>query len=259
MTLGRRSALLFAATLAVAAYAFLGERERAAAKPGPSRFKPFTLTEQELYFSKGDAVPKEVDHVVARRADGSLVRSFVVTGSDSPDGTEGTHVMILNVPSRLQITLESFTRSSMTRKLSKEKLDSRLSDEPFCDGLAKAARRKAGADSQTVLGYRVFPVREKNRDWISEKWVAPVLDCYPLKETVQFLDSSGQEDGHNLTMVKTVKEGEPSSELFLVPGDYTERSPAEVEKIYASKYPGHELYGKMLPNIERSYDESRDH
>jgi hypothetical protein len=80
-------------------------------------------------------VTKEVDYTIARRIDGSPLRSFVVKDSDSPDGNEREAVFIWDIPSRHNVMLEPFTKSVMTQVLSPKEI------ADFLNSQKRAARQ----------------------------------------------------------------------------------------------------------------------
>jgi hypothetical protein len=114
-------------------------------------------------------------------------------------------------------------------------------EKPGCtsDELALA---KASDAPVYILGYLVIPITtSESDDDGGTKWIAPALDCYPLKETQ--LSSRGS---HNEITVTAVAEGEPSATLFAVPANYIERPPSQVDAEYWTMYNEH-----LFDNVRR--------
>jgi hypothetical protein len=106
----------------------VGSGARSQSSPRSPAFRPFLISEREIHFSHMNVV-KEVDYRTARRADGSLVTSFIIKDSDSPDGSEGNAVFIWDIPSRKNIMLEPFTKSAMTQIRSAKEMADFLSSQ----------------------------------------------------------------------------------------------------------------------------------
>lgn len=212
------------------------------------QFKPFVLYEQELNFSGNNVVAKEVDYTIARRADGSSMKSFTV--SDSPNGQEGKAVFIWDVSARQDMMLEPFTRSVMTQHRSAAEIADFVRSES-CPDLIPSPNN--GQPPTTMLGHNVIRVEEK---WDTEEivsWIAPDLDCYPLQKTVRPLDAKFNGDYQTTTVTK-IEEGAPRNSLFTVPADYPELSPLQLEEEYSAKFPGHRFFGREgAENAERQY------
>jgi hypothetical protein len=213
-------------------------------------FKPFILSERVTHFSRSDMVVKYVDYTIARRSDGSLVRSFIVKDSDSPDGSEGNAVFIWDVPSRQNIMLEPFTKSAMTQIRSPKEMADFLSSQKACTGAMLS--EKGDRSTEKLLGYPVIRVEETSTIMHTVSWVAPELDCFPLRQTVALLDAK-HAGLHHDTVVSKIEEGEPPSYIFVVPREYSERSPVEIQTEYARKYSGRQFWGTTVDNAERQY------
>ena len=61
-----------------------------------------------------------------------------------------------------------------------------------------------------------------------EEWLAPGLDCLPLRVSATLQDSNGSVIGRDVEDVSSVRLGEPDGSLFEVPSQLTERSPSQV-------------------------------
>ena len=217
-------------------------------------FQPFTASERVTHFSRMNAV-KDVDYTIARRADGSLVRSFIVKDLDSPDGNEREAVFIWDVSSRHSIMLEPFTKSAMTQLLSPKEIADFVSSQKACSDAILSSSGDRSAEQ--LLGHPVVRVEETSSTIHTVRWVAPDLDCFPLRQTVALLDSK-HAGLHHDDVVTKIEEGNPPNSMFAVPPEYTERSPLEIQAEYARKYGGVRFFGTTVDDAERQYRQHRD-
>jgi hypothetical protein len=228
----------------------LGSEARAKSGPPSPVFKPFILSERVTHFSQSDAAVKYVDYTIARRSDGSLVRSFIVKDSDSPDGSEGNAVFIWDVPSRQNIMLEPFTRSAMTQIRSPKEMADFLSSQEACS--VAIPSESGDRSTEKLLGYSVIRVEETSTTMHIVSWVAPELDCFPLRQTVALLDAK-HAGLHHDTVVTKIEERDPPNSMFVVPKDYTERSPLAIQAEFARKSGGRQFWGTTVDDAERQY------
>lgn len=194
--------------------------------------KPFQITAQELSYGGDSTEPHEVTAWnIARRSDGSHMVSFTV---DSPEHEKGIVVEIFDFVKLTYASLEPFTGSVSTYRHTSQEMAELDGEKPGCapDELALA---KASDTPRYMLGYLVVPITTSESDGDGgTKWVAPALDCYPLKET-----QLSRRGSRNEFAVTAVAEGEPSAALFTVPANYVERPPSQVDAEYWSKYNEH--------------------
>lgn len=218
------------------------------ARPPQSTFIPFTAHVVEEDFASGAAkVPASVSYIIVeRRSDGSEATSRTI---DSPEpGTVGD---ILDVASLKHIDLDSLTHSAMTFYLSAREFQQELDRRHCPDDFGAASEHSA------ILGYDVARYRTRygsqRRYDIDDEWIAPELACFALKRTLT--TSYG---AWNRTTVLSIVKGEPSSSMFVIPSDYIERSPVQLETVYAAKYSGVAwLPPNALQNLGRNYDAHR--
>ena len=194
--------------------------------------KSFQVAAQEFSYSEDPARPPQMtEWTVARRSNGTHMVSFSV---DSPTHEKGAVVEIFDFVKLTYAFLEPFTESVSTYRHTAQDLRGLDGEKPGCtsDELALA---KASGSAAYMLGYLVVPITtaESESGGGGTKWVAPALDCYPLKETQIFRGS------HNEITVTGVAEGEPPANLFTVPSNYIERPPSQVDAEYWTKYNEH--------------------
>lgn len=240
-----KSTVRIAAVIAIASAATLFLASKGKAQSPQNTFTPFTAhVVEELFGSAATEPPTSVQYItVERKSDGSEATSTTI---DSPEpGTVGD---ILDVASLEHITLDSLTRSTMKFYLSAKELQDEL-DRRHCPDDFSAAE-----EHSSILGYDVVRYHARygsQRRWEThDEWMAPELACFVLKGI--FRTSRG---AWNRTTVLSVTKGEPSSSMFTLPFSYVERSPVQLEKVYAAKYAGALwLPENSLQNLERNYE-----
>jgi hypothetical protein len=184
-----------------------------ATKQVDTGFVPFTARIVEKHFSDLDAKqPAGVNYItVGRQRNGS---ESISTSVHSPDGSSVGQVgYILDVNSRKEITLESFTKSAMTLNLSATELDSRL-DSRRCPDFDELS------EHSYMLSYDVVRVKSLDSSNTEDEWLAPYLSCFALKEV--FITSGGS---WNEKTVLSVTEGEPPSSKFDIPSGLCRAKP----------------------------------
>ena len=216
-----------------------------------STVKPFVLFEEEQMYGKDSSQPQHTfNRIVARRADGSRMEAFSGT---SQDGQTAWSVTIWDVPNGKRMVLEPFTGSVSTSRLSSSEMANELAVQGTCDTTKSEALRASEAGT-TLLGYKAVrfvdpEVDEDEEDGFHrETWIARELDCFPLKVTEKWEKHASR----NEYTVTKVEEGDPPADLFIVPMEYQERSPGQVEAIYTALY-GKEYFGNVVARLDSDY------
>jgi hypothetical protein len=142
---------------------------------------------------------------------------------------------IIDLKSRQRIELEPLTESKTSSSLSARYVQ-------YLQAKPKACSEGSSQEKSVVQGQEVIrmqndynlPSGEVDR---VERWLAPALDCFPLREKF----SKGPKNGpFKLKMTRDVTEltlGEPNASLFQVNPDFKERSASEVAAEFKRKYP----------------------
>jgi hypothetical protein len=215
-----------------------------------AQMKAFTVHKVDKMFSdqshgQGGAV-HVFESVFARRSDGSWSTS---SDDTAEDGIRRKFLEYADFARMIFVHTEPVTESVMTRPLSAADfpLEAAAAFKP-CDGA-----EKGDSPHLRKLGYDVVRITITEKYETQTKWVAPALDCYPLESHYEFTNGA-----HNESGATQVDEGEPSPALFEAPINYVERSPAEIQRVYAQRIAG----GKFLPDtmlemVERRYQAAR--
>ena len=92
-----------------------------------------------------------------------------------------------------------------------------------------------------MLGYQVRKVVKdslstSDRKVRFEAWLAPALNCDPLKTVNWGARNDGPFFMLEEIVVTSVTPGDPDAALFEIPANYVERSPGEVQAEYARRY-----------------------
>ncbi|MEB2361380.1 MAG: hypothetical protein OZ929_08585 [Bryobacterales bacterium] len=196
---------------------------------------PFTLKMTEAMYGQAGPV-RTLDYTIAVKSDGSMseVRSMV-----TPDGRLVEQKTVTDLAAKKKFLWDGLTESISTMHLPEQRVKALGSKRGTCTD-------DASAESGEMLGYKVVRVV---KDWkahkpaTTEAWLAPALDCYPLKEIVRVspCEPGGNCDG--TLMLATTREvtsvvpGEPSEAHFLIRPDAVERSPVEVMAEFQRRYP----------------------
>ncbi len=209
--------------------------------------KPFVARKHIDFFpSTSTTPPQATDIVYARRSDGSYMRSFSTT---APNGESGRAVEISDLRRRQFSFLEPFTKSVATYHLTDSAIDKRRAEQNECEEPAGDMK----GSKAVMLGHDVRGMVRRTDAETTERWVAPDLGCFALRASITFPQGARNEE-----RVLALMEQEPPPELFQIPSDYTERSPAEIEVLYGARYPGHALWGKkMVEVLEERYKNHR--
>jgi hypothetical protein len=216
-------------------------------------YVPFTAHLVEDHFANAAAsASASIQYItVERKADGSEATLIAV---NSPDMQTGSLDDILDVPSHTHVTVESFTKSTMTFYLSGSQLNNEL------------ARRHCPADvnaltqHSTILGYDIVryhvqygPYPPRTRYDTDDKWMALAFACFALKEI-----SGASSGAWNRTTVVSLTEDEPAASLFAVPAGYIERTPAQLAAKWARMFPGSDwMPADSLQRLQRNYNSHR--
>lgn len=256
MCLNRRAILLLAVTLC-----FLGgsygvssgswSQSQGASLSIPTTLKAFTLYERELAFPREHTQPAEIDFTIARSSNGSRVREYTISPRSAPNGSKGIVRDIWDIPKRHYISVEPFTQSISTFLLSDDEISDLLQSAHACEGI-HSLLASGKLPSRTMLGHKAYQVVRRRHNIVQSSWLAPDLNCFPLKKTEAFPNGA-----KNVTTVMKIVEGPPPDSMFTPPATYVERSPEQVESLYERLF-GKELYPKqMVEHAESEYRKGR--
>ncbi len=211
-------------------------------------FRPFTVNEVQQMFGNANDPLVTIHATFARRSDGSWSHTYDVKAQDH---VPREAVEFLDVSSAIFVHAEPVTRSIMTRHLALAELpDYVRAGVRGCDG----SEDKPDLQRSAMLGFDVVRIETKEGSGTELKLVAPMLDCYPLRDVFTAVDGR-----RTATSVIAIREGEPSSNLFEPPQGYLERSPKEIQALYGQIIPGAKLFDdRQLPALEQRYRRSQD-
>lgn len=183
----------------------------------------------------------------SRFDDGSIANTFdEISPEPQPLITE-----ILNATTGSWLYLDPVTKSSITFERSPARVQRAIS-QADTEGCPSGADLGKLLSTGSILGVKVvyYANKEASGDLI-EKWMAPELDCLPLKE----IDTSPRHAGaRNVEVATFVSVGEPSEDLKSAPPSYVERFPEVVEEMHISATGGKPLWGNLaLRAIKRHY------
>ena len=183
------------------------------------------------------AYPKTSVKGYAVRSDGSSVPiGFVnVTGRQS-------HIRdIYDVVSNIHTTIEELSKSIQTRAMSQSESSlKRVSAAVSCGGAAAGKMLDFDVEYKEEKSSVAYDT-DGSVTSIIKWWLAPDLGCFALKkETIWTRDKDGTLIVDTTDQAISVKL-QPVDQFFLVPTDYTERSPGEtfleLNRLYPNDFP----------------------
>jgi hypothetical protein len=211
---------------------------------------PFTAEiETDMYSGSGqrDFVKRTSYY---RFGDGSVVyRMTDVSPKQQPGFTQ-----IMNAGTGSWIFLDPLTFSAIEIKRSVEGVRQRIAEldrEESCP--ANLSSLPDGGEMFGVATVReiIRETEQTDKYLTMEKWIAPALNCFPLKE----IDTSALHGGaHNLEIVTSLRRGEPDGTLLNIPAGYVIASPLEVEKTHREQTGADFLGPAISRKLQREYD-----
>ncbi len=159
--------------------------------------------------------------VFASRADGSSVDLRLMG-----DGKMAGNKAIFDLTRGQRVVVDPLSESTTTYALAPPEISRLRLNASSCVGIG-------GSERGEILGVEVVKIERRpppsgngNREEI-EEWLAPSLNCYPLRRTAT-LYNSGRRLAVTTQEATSITLGEPDEELFAVPAGYAERTPSEV-------------------------------
>jgi hypothetical protein len=220
---------------------------------------PFTAERVDIfYLYPSQQIRTTKAATYAKRPDGSFSERRVRMDSD---GHPYVIQSFIDTTQRRGVTFDSLTHSITTARYGLSALAEYRTKPSAC----------AMDDPQvtaTILGFQVFRSSEpiasaSGKTRVNESWVAPALDCYPLRQ-IQYLSKDG---GPAVPVfrsdVTSVRLGQPDGSLFAVPDEgYTERSPSQVfaerQRLLGRNSVCPECEVKRDQILDRSYNATRN-
>jgi hypothetical protein len=142
--------------------------------------------------------------------------------------------LIVDTVAGQRVAVDPLTRSKTTYHLTPKAI---FRHEDFRQG----ACEKSGEEVQRIAGLEARKFRQeishgnprRGSHWktVVERWLAPALNCEPLKVDSSMVSPDGTVRGRTVDEVISVTMGEPKESLFAVP-EYPEKSPSQVMAEY---------------------------
>ena len=197
------------------------------------QFKPFTALVSESRFGSNGQKTYEETFTYAVRGDGSSAR---VVRREVHKGVAFEMRELVDIAKKTRTVVDEASESKTSYALS-DGYVSRVS--PTCEV-------PSGAVVSTVLGYQTYRLIEDTRfppNLIksAERWVAPELNCFALRQRVCKVHVEGAVAPCNTREATSIVAGEPDTALFEVPSKYVERSPSQRHQELMKRFPGMEF------------------
>lgn len=212
------------AILGVASVAVIGISHRITTKvlraQGSGAVPSYSATVAVKQFDPSGRLVRTKTIIKGERRDGSRASALEVLDS-RPVGTRS----VLDPRSGRRIAVDPTTESVTTYMLSPAEVAG-------LSGPVQCRPGEAGAGGTgVILGFptikQTHRVEAGFRSAVQESWVAPALNCLPLRVVTDVVDN-GRPKAHIVEEAVSVTLGDPDPSLFAVPDGYTERSPSEV-------------------------------
>lgn len=209
-------------------YSYLQSRMNYA-KPKPE----FTIKKKIQHFNVKRELSRIEEVLAVFRADGSYSANstFFALGSVDPDQIREKRT-IVETHGRQQVVIYPFLASKMTKPLSQE-MAKKLQAPTTSDCNDGASLIDPHPSPSQIAGYRVIKSTVKRRlkdigEFSIEKWMAPDLGCYALRQIETKTSPDGVPGAYNVHEVRSVTLGKPDPKLFEIPSHFVERSPTEI-------------------------------
>lgn len=221
---------------------------RASQQQQQTEVVPFTATVNESRFGSSGIKGYEEVVTFAFRSDGSNVRAV---RRNANNGATFEIKEVNDTVTKTRLIVDQATESKTSYGLSIEDVSQMRS--PKCD-------IPLNSDSITILGflsYKIVEEKEYPGGFVSsrERWVAPALNCFPLRERISKPHAKGATAPWNVREATAVKLGEPDPGLFQVPSNYAERSPSVRNQEFINRFVGSGC--PPDPDADKVYNEKR--
>lgn len=217
--------------------------------PPPFTFQPYLAHTTTTRYKGDGTYGSTTQETFGRRTDGSTVHMFAAT---APNGDRYQVVEFYDLRSQRDVLLEPLTRSATTIYFNGKQVESKRRRESTECVAMLGDRGDAGVK---IMGMAATRIREDSGKFKFQidSLVSPELGCLVLKETA--IHPRGARNEVEITQLSLV---EPPDALFQVPIEYVERSPAEKERLWRERFPGHQFYGDALVKVaQKRYEDSR--
>lgn len=202
-----------------------------------SQVVPLQATSIETMFSEAGTLSMRKSKRYVRFADHSIVmESAEVEPRSVPLLTS-----ILNVRANTWIDLDAITRSSTTFSY---QLPGYV--KSFVEGLAGESCSDVdlskASPSDAMFGYQTYYVKDNpDPSWTRERWLAPDLNCFPMKRIDSLVGGSRDEEA-----VTEITVADPPLSKLSIPFGYAERDPDTVETLHKEATHGEVFWGGQI-------------
>ncbi len=202
---------------------WVGTRKTVAQVLGP---RPMTVRYVESHFRDSDgALTFQSQKVWAVRSDGSVVEPRL---PGAPDGRVYQQTIITDAAQGKRFVVDGITESVTTYVLKDESVQALRIPGGRC-------LSEKGVEAESVFGYTTLRVDAPLADKTIQQWLAPDLNCVPLRTTVSRMMPDGTPKVLLQREVVDIAFGEPDAALFAVP-EWPERTPSQVLELFRQKY-----------------------
>ena len=202
--------------------------------PTGPQVKALTATRTEAIFAADAPLPSLVQtRTIAVRSDGSIA---VLLHLEDPAGSGRVvyRKKVTDVTAERHVVVEPLGESRVTYPLTAAAAVARaVKPSSSCGGDAAPTGKVLGYDA--VVAEKTQPLRG-SEEVKTKTWMAPGLDCFPLREEIYFF-TEGKMTQRTVESVVNVVPGEPEAWIFQIPESYVERTPSEAMAEAARRHP----------------------
>ena len=187
---------------------------------------PMTIVERELVNNS-----LEADRSIAIRRDGAVSIRSLKSGKHNT----GTEARNLTMPNERKYVVIADAVGAVSTFYFDEAAAARartVAVSPRCENLRDESTLTG---QESLLGYQTYkfemkPVQINGIEKRETIWLAPILDCRPLRFEVWNIDPKGSSIRSFLRTATSIVVGDPDASLFVIPPDFREVPPSQASR-----------------------------
>lgn len=197
-------------------------------------FTPFTATVATNWFKEGSEIPAvSEESTIGIRSDGSRgetkFRWLLTEGHERGVATKA--LTLLSEGRYISLHPAIQAKSTMALKASEVAILQAKRSTNCADSAAHYSSIEP--DAATINGLATYRLVSEVTDVdgnrrVVEEFRAPQLNCFSLSTSQVVYDPQGKVTSRMTKVVKSLRHGDPTDNLFVVPDEYQERTPSEV-------------------------------
>jgi hypothetical protein len=198
------------------------------------------VTESESSYNRSGELKIRGTSIIGVRSDGSTVLSQNLP----KPGNRGVAEMrtIIDLGKREEIAVDGLTESVSTVPISSQHVELYRKGDTCTTDDPQARSVLLGYEVVRTVEDRIRPTRVLR----IEKWLAPALNCFPLKQVLSLGKTTADLYAASIKEVTQVTLREPPPSLFEPPAGYQERYPSQRREEFSRRYPEVAISERLL-------------